>query len=310
MRIVFFGSPHSAIPSLEELQSCGHRIELIITQPDRPAGRGKELSPSPVKRYALDHGIPILQPEKIRQDTKTLEALKNIQPDINVVVAYGQIIPPSLIYFPRYNSVNVHFSLLPKYRGASPVQWAILSGEEKTGVTIFELNEKMDEGDILTQEEVEIGSRETARELEDRLARVGARILIRTLADIDRIKKYPQDHSQASFAPRLKKEQGKIDWNQDACSIDRMVRAFTPWPGAFTFFKGQRILVHAGKVSAESERCPSPGQILAVTKQGIEVCCKWRSIYSLERLQRENRKVMEASAFSQGIKIKDGDSFG
>jgi methionyl-tRNA formyltransferase len=163
MKIVFFGSPAAALPSLENLLQAGHQIELVITQPDKPAGRGKTPTPPPVKEYAVGRGIPVLQPARIRQDETTPAAVRAIQPDINVVVAYGQIIPGPVIYLPRFRSVNVHFSLLPKYRGAAPVQWAVLNGERKTGVTIFELNQKMDEGDILAAAETDILPRETAR---------------------------------------------------------------------------------------------------------------------------------------------------
>lgn len=309
MRIVFFGSPAAALPSLEKLLEAGHTIELAITQPDKPSGRGKTPASPPVKEFALKQGIPILQPIKIRQDENALEAIKKINPDINVVVAYGQIIPAGIIYLPRFKSINVHFSLLPKYRGAAPVEWAILNGEGKTGVTIFELNEKMDEGDVLSSEEVEIRPREYAWELETRLAHIGATLLLKTLEGIEDIRHFPQDHSQASYAPRLKKEQGKIDWTKDALSIDRMVRAFTPWPGAFTFFKGQRIIIHAGQRMIDSGVGRLPGQILEIKKEGIALCCGNGSIFLVERLQRENKKAMETAVFLRGTRIEPGDFF-
>jgi methionyl-tRNA formyltransferase len=310
MRIVYFGSPGAALPSLERLLEVGHSIELVITQPDKPAGRGKEPTPPPVKEAARRHGLPILQPEKIRKDAGVLAAVGRIAPDIIVVVAYGQIIPSAIIDFPRQKSVNVHFSLLPRYRGAAPVQWAILSGEEKTGVTIFELNERMDEGDILSQLETNIGPRENARELEERLSRLGADLLVKTLEKIDKLPHLPQDHTRATLAPRLYKEQARIDWGKDAVSIDRMVRAFSSWPGAFTFFRGQRIIIHAGSPLAVSASPPEPGRIVEVRREGPVVGCGGGSAYLIERLQRENRREMAAADFLRGTKIETGDCLG
>jgi methionyl-tRNA formyltransferase len=310
MRIVFFGSPASALPSLEKLLESNHSIEFIITQPDKPSGRGKKLSPPPVKKIALDLNIPVYQPEKIRKDEGVLEKMKNTQPDLNVVVAYGQIIPSSIIYLPEYNSINVHFSLLPKYRGASPVQWAILNGERKTGITIFELNEKMDEGDILTQEEIEIFPDEQAPELEARLAKKGAELLIETIAKIDEITKHKQDHSTASYAPLIKKEDGKIDWMKDALHIERQIRAFTPWPSVYVFFREKRVKIHKGKKTEDKIELSSPGEILAIKKEGIEICCGGGSVFLIEILQPENKNKMDAYAFSLGTRIRPGDKFG
>jgi methionyl-tRNA formyltransferase len=307
MRIVYFGSPEAALPPFEKLIASGHRIELVITQPDRPAGRGKEPASPPVKTAAERLGIPVLQPEKIRQDAGVLTALRKVAPDIIVVVAYGQIIPPAIIDLPRHKSVNVHFSLLPKYRGAAPVQWAILNGEEKTGVTIFELNEKMDEGDIISRLETPIRPRENARELEERLSRLGAGLLVETLEKIDELPRRPQDQALASFAPRLTKAQGKIDWNRDAVAIDRMVRAFSPWPGAFTFLRGQRIIIRAGKPLGHFAGPLEPGRIAEVSGEGLAVGCRGGSVYLIERLQRENRNELAAADFLRGARIEPGD---
>lgn len=309
MKIVFFGSPSSALPSLKKILESGHQVELIITQPDKPSGRGKKPTPCPVKKFALERNIPSYEPEKIRKDLLAYEKIKEINPDLIVVVAYGQIIPASIIYLPKFRSINAHFSLLPKYRGASPVQWAILKGETKTGLTIFELNEKMDEGDILTQEEVDILPREKAFELESRLAQIGAELLLKTISQIDKIKPLRQDHSQATYAPKLNKEDGRIDWTKDAFFIDRQVRAFTRWPSAFTFFKEKRIKIHEGKKVDRKSDVFSPGKILAIKKEGIEVCCGEGSIYRVESLQPENKNEMNAYAFSIGARLKTGDLF-
>jgi methionyl-tRNA formyltransferase len=310
MKIVFFGSPVSALPSLKELLETDHSIDLIITQPDRPSGRGKKLMPCPVKKTALDLNIPYYQPLKIRKDKIALDKIKEIEPDLNVVVAYGQIIPSSIIYLPRYNSLNVHFSLLPKYRGASPVQKALLDGETKTGITIFELNEKMDEGDILSQEEVNIFPDENAAELETRLAQKGADFLIKAIAQIDKLKHRKQDHSQATYAPKIRKEDGRINWTKNSIYIERRVRAFTPWPSAYAFLKDIRIKIHKGrKIEKEAPPGSSAGEISGIKKEGIEVCCGDGSIYLIESLQPENRKRMDAYAFSLGAEIKPGDIF-
>ena len=310
MKIVFFGSPVLALPSLKKLLETDHSIDLIITQPDRPSGRGKKLMPCPVKKTALDLNIPYYQPLKIRKDEIALDKIKEIEPDLNVVVAYGQIIPSSIIYLPRYNSLNVHFSLLPKYRGASPVQKALLDGEAKTGITILELNEKMDEGDILVQEEVNIFPDENAADLEARLAQKGADLLIKAIAQIDKLKHRKQDHSQATYAPKIRKEDGKIDWTKNSLYIERRVRAFTPWPSAYAFLKDIRIKIHKGrKIEKEAPPGSSAGEISGIKKEGIEVCCGEGSIYLIESLQPENRKRMDAYAFSLGAEIKPGDIF-
>lgn len=308
MKIVFFGSPPSALPSLNNLLEAGHAVELIITQPDKPSGRGKKFKPPAVKAFAVARNIPFYQPSSIRKDSEAVEKIKKINPDLNVVVAYGQIIPSSIIYVPRYNSINVHFSLLPKYRGASPVQWALLNGEKRTGVSIFELNEKMDEGDIFAQEDVEILPEERAGELEARLAEKGATLLLKTIAKIDKIKPSPQDYSKATYAPRIKKEDGKISWEKDALSIERQVRAFNPWPSAFSFLGEKRIKILKGKkVPFSAELSAAHGEILGINKEGIEVCCGRRSVFLVETLQPENRKPMSAYAFSLGSKLKWGE---
>lgn len=309
MKIVFFGSPASALASFKKILEAGHRIELVIAQPDNPRGRGKKLTPPPVKELAQELNIPCYQPHKIRKDPEAFEKIKNIKPELIVVVAYGQIIPASIIYLPQHNSVNLHFSLLPKYRGASPVQWVLLKGEEKTGLTIFQLNEKMDEGEILSQEEVEILPDEKAYELESRLAERGAELLVKTISQIDKIHPLKQDHSQATYAPKLKKEDGRIDWTNDALFIDRQVRAFTPWPSAFAFLNDRRVKILEGKEKENPTPISSPGKILAVSKEGIEVCCGGSNSYLIQKLHPENKKAMDAYVFSLGAKVKIGDNF-
>lgn len=310
MKIVFFGSPESAIPSLQKILEEGHKVELVITQPDKQSGRGKKLKASPVKKFALEKKIPVYQPERIRKDNDALEMLKKIRPDLNVVVAYGQIIPSSIIYLPEYNSINLHFSLLPKYRGASPVQWAILRGETTTGLTIFELNERMDEGDILMQRETGIHPYEKASELEKRLAQKGADLLAETIRRMGTLIPLKQDHAQATYAPLIKKEDGHIDWSSAALSVDRKVRAFVPWPSAFTYFRGKRMKILDGRVELTVPAVSiNPGEIFTSRKEGIRVICGDGNFYIIDHLQPENRKAMSSHSFSHGANIRPGELF-
>ncbi len=307
MNIVFLGSPETARLCLERILNAGHIVQLAITQPDRPAGRGRRLRPSPVKRFSLERDIPVLQPGRIRRDPEVLKVLETSPPDINVVVAYGQIIPASIIYLPRFNSINLHFSLLPRYRGAAPVQWALLKGEIETGVTIFELNEKMDEGPILTQRPLPILPGENAHQLESRLADLGAELLVETIGRIHTLKAVAQDHDSASYAPLLKKEDGRIDWTGSAENIDRQVRAFQSWPSAFTFLNRQRIKILAGRW-LEENRCLSgdPGEIQAAGPEGLDVCCGDGQIYRILKLQPENKPAMPAHSFALGARLNPG----
>jgi len=309
MRLVFFGSPAAAVHSLKNILEKGHSIELVITQPDRPAGRGKKIAHSPVKKFSMAHNIPVYQPERIRKDPIALEKIKDINPDLNVVVAYGQIIPKSIIDLPKYNSINVHFSLLPEYRGASPVQWAVLNGEQKTGVTIFELNERMDEGDILAKKETQIYPSEYAYELEGRLAEIGAELLCETINKIGRIPHEKQDHSKATYAPKIKKEQGRIDWSQNAVWIDRKVRAFTPWPSAFSYLEKKRIKILKGRDHPQKILDALPGEVLCIEKEGLKVGCGQGSVYLIEELQPEGKRAMSAHAFTLGENVRQGDKF-
>ena len=306
MKIVFFGSPSPALPSFERIIEDGHKVELVVTQPDRPSGRGRTLIFSPVKKRALELGYPLAQPDKIRKDPDVLNRLGDIKPDLNVVVAYGQIIPASITDLPKYNTINLHFSLLPKYRGASPVQWALLNGDRETGITIFELNEKMDEGDILTQKKIVIRPEEQAQALEARLASAGAELLSQTIANIDKIQHQKQDHSKATYAPKIKKEDGRIDWNLEAHQIECMLRAFFPWPAVYTFLGSTRLKIIKGKRVELRGPYFSPGEIVAIHKGGIEIACGKQSVFLIESLQPENRRIMEAYAYSLGADIHPG----
>ena len=308
MRAVFFGSPDAALPSIRALLDGGCEIPLVVTQPDRPSGRGKHRHVVAVKRFALERGLSVIQPEKIRKDPDILDRLKAAAADIHVVVAYGQIIPMSIIALPRLWTINVHFSLLPRHRGAAPVAAAILAGDARTGVTIFRLNEKMDEGDILATAETDIGPRETAGELEDRLAELGASLLSETLGKIESLVPRPQDPTQATLAPKIRKEEGHLDWRRPAVEIDRRVRAMTPRPTAHTHFKNGRLIVLSGElVEDDGLAGQAPGKVVGLSKKGILIACGDKTGYRITAVRPENRPAMSAHAYTLGGRIGTGD---
>jgi methionyl-tRNA formyltransferase len=305
MRIVFFGSPEAALPTLTALLDGGHEVPLIVTQPDKPAGRGRIPTPCPVKAFALSRGFPVYEPGRIRKDPDAIARLGQARADIHIVVAYGQIMPGPVIDLPPHRSLNLHFSLLPAYRGASPVAWAILRGERKTGVTIFRLNEKMDEGDIFARAEEAIRPDDTTGSLEARLADLGAGLMLRTLARLDAIIPVPQDHAEATYAPKLKKEDGAIDWRAEAAAVDRRVRAMSPWPTAYTFAGRERLIVLAGK-PADGPAGDEPGLVLKADKSGLLIACGGGTAYAIDRIQAEGRKPMDAAAFNAGGRLSAG----
>jgi len=313
MRIVFFGSPAAALPALEALLRAGHEIPLIVTQPDRPAGRGRRLTPSAVKAFALEKGIPTYEPERIRKDPAAVDRLRETGAALHVVVAYGQIMPGPVIDLPPHRSLNVHFSLLPKYRGASPVAWAILGGEAATGITIFRLNERMDEGDIYSTIDAPIRPDDTAGSLEARLAVLGADLLVDTIARIGTIVPRPQDQARASLAPKLKKEFGLVDWSREAAAVDRHVRGMNPWPAAYTFRRGERLILLEGRAltvpsgGRNGENREDPGTIIEAGKTGLRIRCGGGSEYRIDRVQPEGRGPMPAAAFAAGARIAAGE---
>ena len=311
MRTVFFGSPAAALPSLEALLDAGHEIALVVTQPDKPAGRGRKLTPSAVKALALERGLPVLEPAKIRTDAAAAARIRAAGADVQVVVAYGQIIPHDVHYPPRYHSLNVHFSLLPKYRGAAPVQWTVLNGDAESGVTIIELNDRMDEGDILARESVPVEPRETAAALEERLAVVGARLLVATLAGIEAAPHVAQDASRATLAPKIKKTKGLVAWTDPAAAVDRKVLALADRPGVFTLVKGRRVNILKGRaLGPQGREAAQPGTVVTIGKAGLEVVCGDAASYLIEELQPEGKGAMSAHAFSLGARLSPGDTIG
>lgn len=306
LRLAFFGTPDAAVPSLERLADTGHDIALVITQPDRPKGRGYEPAPSPVKRAALARGLPVSEPLKIRQP-EFVDTLRGLGLEVMVVVAYGKIIPQTIIDIPPLGIVNVHFSLLPAYRGAAPVEWAVANGETRTGVTTMRIDAGLDTGDILLQREVEIGPEETAAELSRRLASMGADLLVETLEGLrtGAVTPRPQDHSRATYAPMLTREDGRIDWSWPALKIHNRVRGFQPWPGAYCLFRGR--LLHIWKTRPTPETVSGPPGTLHPQRRRLLVACGEETALELLELQLEGRKRLPVEAFLAGQRIVEGE---
>jgi len=296
------GTPAFAVPSLERTVEAGHEVIAVFTQPDRPKGRGQKDAMSPVKEAALRLGLAVDQPERVRRPA-VVEQLRAMAPEAMVVVGYGQIIPKAILEIPPLGIINVHASLLPKYRGAAPIQWAIARGETHTGVTTMRINEGLDTGDILLKWETAIDPEENAVELGRRLAVAGADLLVRTLAELPTIQAQPQDDSQATYAPILKKEDGKIDWTLSAREILNRIRGFEPWPGGYGFLRGQRLQIWSAAIG--DQRVP-PGALRVVNRKLYAGCGREESI-ELREVQLEGKKRMPAAAFMNGFSLSSDE---
>jgi methionyl-tRNA formyltransferase len=305
MRIVFMGTPEVAAFSLERLFEAPEPVVGVVTQPDRPAGRGRKTILSPVRRVAEIRGVPTLAPEKIR-DPSFFDVLSKWTPDLIVVVAYGRILPRQILELAPHGCLNVHYSLLPKYRGAAPVPWAIIGGEEKSGVTTMRLVEKMDAGPIFLQREISVAPNDTTASLQAKLAPVGAELLVETIAELKAGNLTPQaqDESKVTYAPVLKKEDGLIDWNLPAVSIERRVRGFNPWPSAYTYLAGNLLKIHRARVIEMAEKA-APGEVLKADKEGLWIATGAGAL-SLEEVQLENRNKMTAREFLNGTRVEKG----
>jgi methionyl-tRNA formyltransferase len=301
MKLVYLGTPAFAVPTLERIVQVGHEVCAVFTQPDRPKGRGQKDAMSPVKEAALHLGLTVHQPERVRRP-EVVEQLRAMAPDAMVIVGYGQIIPQSILDIPAHGIINVHASLLPKYRGAAPIQWAIARGEKTTGVTTMKIDAGLDTGTMLLKWTTQIGDEETAVELGTRLAPAGADLLVRTLAELSSIAPEAQDNSQATLAPILKREDGHIDWAMPPGEILNRVRGFQPWPGAYGFLKGHRFHVWRG---ANANRHLAPGS-LSVEGRRLFAGCGEGAIELLE-IQLEGKKRMAAAAFLNGFSIDTGE---
>ena len=310
MKVLFLGTAEFACLSLEAILTSRHKVAAVVTQPDRPKGRGRRLAPSPVKFLAAKKNIPVFQPEKLR-DPAALEILRSFHPDLIVVVAYGQILSSSVLSIPPRGCVNVHASLLPQYRGAAPIPWAILKGEQRTGVATMLMDSGLDTGPILLTEETPIAPEDTAGVLHDRLAIMGATLLLKTLDGLERetIVPRPQDHSRATYAPKIVKEDGRIDWDMPARELFNRLRAFDPWPGALTRWGGRNLKLFRPYPVAEEETREKPGTVAQVSEKDLTIATA-RGFLRVREVQLENRPRMGVAEFLRGYPLKIGELLG
>jgi methionyl-tRNA formyltransferase len=307
MNIVFMGTPDFALPTLQQLHESDHHVLAVITQPDRPKGRNRKPAPPPVKQLAMEHGFPVLQPETITPDL--IKLLGDLAPDFIIVVAFGQILKKDLLALPRHFCINLHSSLLPKYRGAAPINWAIINGDKETGVTTMKMDTGLDTGDTLLTWKTPIRDKDDAQSLHDTLAQKGARLVLETLRRLEEenLQPVPQDSNLSSYAPKLRKEDGLIDWSKSAAEIHNRIRGLEPWPGAYTFSKSKRLRI------CKTEMAPSgsgdqAGKIARISDHGIEVGTGDGRIL-VTQLQPEGKKRMAAKSFLAGHKINPGDEW-
>lgn len=305
MKIAFMGTPEFAVTVLEGLLNTKHEVGLVATQPDKAKNRGKKIQYTPVKEKALEHNIKVLQPEKVRGNEEFLEELKDYRPDIIVVAAYGQILPKEVLELPKYGCVNVHASLLPRLRGAAPIQRAIIEGDEETGVTIMQMSEGLDTGDMLAKESIKIGTMNYSM-LHDALAEIGARLMVHTLDLIEegKISPEPQDDSKSSYAKMVFKQEGKIDFTRQPEAVERLIRGFDPWPGAFCEYEDMVMKLWKAQPLCENTR-KEPGTIIEVSARGIKIACGDGALLVSE-IQIPGKKRIAVSEYLKGNQIKEG----
>lgn len=305
MRVIFMGTPDFAVGTLKALLESRHQVAAVVTQPDKPKGRGKAMQFPPVKEVAVQAGIPVLQPQKVR-DPETIRQLEQIEADVIAVVAFGQIIPKEILSLKPYGCINVHGSLLPKYRGAAPIQWAVIDGETESGVTTMQMDEGLDTGDMLLKAVVPLDEKETGGSLFEKLSATGANLLLETLEGLEKgtIVPQKQGESPTAYARMLKKEMGCIDWEQPAVQIERLIRGLNPWPSAYTHLNGKTMKIWEAKVQ-QGESGREPGAVTETTKEGILVQTG-EGLLEIRKLQLEGKKRMDAGAFLRGCEVKEG----
>lgn len=306
MKIIFMGTPDFSVGTLEALVEAGHEVVLAVTQPDKPKGRGKEMQFTPVKECALKYNIPVYQPRRVRE-AECIEELRKYEADIMVVVAFGQILPKEILEMTPYGCVNVHASLLPKYRGAAPIQWSIIDGEEVTGVTTMQMDEGLDTGDMLLKTEIPMDAKETGGSLHDKLADAGAKLCVETLKALEEktVTPVPQGETTTSYAKMLDKQLGNIDWNQSGIAIERLIRGLTPWPSAYTRWNGKVMKIWDAQVM-EGSSDKEPGTIVKVEKDAFFVQTG-EGLLKVCELQIPGKKRMDAGAFLRGYQVKAGE---
>ncbi len=306
MRIIFMGTPDFSVPTLEALVASEHEVAAVVTQPDKPKGRGKEIHMSPVKECALKHNIPVYQPVRAR-DEAFVEEMRTLKPDAMVVIAFGQILPKSLLDLPKYGCVNIHASLLPKYRGAAPIQWAVINGDEETGITTMMMDVEMDTGDMLEKTVIKLNPDETGGSLFDRLSLLGGDLILSTLSKLEKgeITPQPQDHAQATYVKKISKSMGDIDWTMDAVSIERLVRGLNPWPSAFTRWNGKMLKIWEAKVLPDPETKAPCGSVIRASDEGLKIQTG-NGVLCVTSLQLEGKKRMDTAAFLRGYQVESG----
>ena len=312
MKVVYMGTPDFAVDTLQAIVDAGHEVALVVTQPDKAKGRGKKLCYTPVKEKAMECHLEVAQPEKVREES-FVERLKAIAPDVIVVVAFGQILPESILNIPKYGCINVHASLLPAYRGAAPIQWAVIDGLAETGVTTMYMEKGLDTGDIICQSRIPLAADETGGSLFDKLAKEGASLLVRTLKMLEdgTATRTKQDDSRSSYAKMLSKDMGCLDFSKDAVILERLIRGLNPWPSAYTAIQGKTLKIYTAEVVAEEE-CTTgaaPGTVIAVDKKSFTVRCG-NGALRIYNLQLEGKKRMDTSAFLLGYKVENGMQLG
>ena len=307
LRLVFMGTPEFACPTLQKLIERNEQIVAVVSQPDRPKGRGQQLAAPPVKLLAERHGIPVLQPLKVRAP-EFIDTLRELAPDLIVVIAFGQILPKALLDIPRHGCINVHASLLPRYRGAAPINWCIINGERETGITTMQMDVGLDTGDMLVKKAIPIDPEENSSSLHDRLAVLGADALAETLDLLVAGKLVPekQDDALTCYAPMMKKETGLIDWSREPLAVKNLVRGVTPWPGAYSNMDGKTVKIFRVSIGSAAD---TPGTVLRADRQGLEVACGSGSLL-LDELQLEGRKRLPAAEFLSGCKVVPGTVLG
>lgn len=310
MNIIFMGTPDFAVGTLEALIGTGHRITMVVTQPDKPKGRGHAMQYPPVKETALAYGLPVYQPKKIREK-ESIEYLEQVEADVMVVVAFGQLIPKEILQMKQYGCINVHASLLPKYRGAAPIQWAVINGEKESGVTIMQMDEGLDTGDMLLKTVVPLAEKETGGSLFAKLSEAGAKLCVETLRRLEAGDLVPesQGESPTAYASMLNRGMGRIDWTKDAVSVERLIRGMNPWPSAYTSYQGKTLKIWSGEVvplDASKGRC---GEILEVTKDSMLVQTGDGAL-AVRVLQLEGRKRMDTGSFLRGFSVEAGEILG
>ncbi|MDK2808822.1 MAG: methionyl-tRNA formyltransferase [Clostridiales bacterium] len=306
MRILFMGTPELSVPTLESLAASKHEVIGVVTQPDKPKGRGKEMSHTPVKEKALELQIPVYQPVKVREPA-FIETIRALSPDVIVVIAFGQILPKSLLSMPRYGCINIHASLLPKLRGAAPIQWAIINGEAVSGITTMQMDAGIDTGDMLLKEEIVLDKKETGGSLYDKLSKLGGSLILQTLslAEEGGLSPIKQEDSLSSYAKMLDKKMGEIDFSRPAIEIERLIRGLNPWPSAYTKWDGKTLKIWDADVVAGSEGAMC-GEIIEVTKDSLVIQTKKEAL-SIKELQLEGKKRMKIDAFLRGCQINKGE---